>query len=91
MGGFPDRSGFLLQILVVFSMVRRCARSMTVSSNVLVIVFYSKLVLCGGVELNLSRFTPAWCIVVVAVVSSPSFASLVMAFCVLLGLLYLWI
>lgn len=91
MGGFTDISGFLLQILVVFSMVRRCMRSIIVSSNALVIFFYSKVVLCCRVELNLSRFTPAWYIVVVAVVSSPFFASLVMAFCVMLGPLYLWI
>ena len=86
MGGFPDRSGFLLQTFAVLSMFRRCARFMADLSSFLVIVSYSKLGLCGGVELNLARSTPVGGLVLAAVVSVSYFASPAMVICVLIAL-----
>lgn len=53
--GVTVRSGFLLQPFAVFSLLRRCARFTMDSSSVLVTISYSKLGLCGGVELKLAR------------------------------------
>ncbi|KAF2573887.1 hypothetical protein F2Q70_00006291 [Brassica cretica] len=86
LGSVTDRSGLLLQTFAVLSMFRRCARFMADLSSFLVIVSYSKLGLCGGVELNLSRSTPVGGLVLAAVVSVPYFASPAMVVCVLIAL-----
>ncbi|KAF3569234.1 hypothetical protein DY000_02019235 [Brassica cretica] len=89
LGSVTDRSGFLLQTFAVLSMFRRCARFMADLSSFLVIVSYSKLGLCGGVELNLARSTPVGGLVLAAVVSVPYFASPAMGLCVI-WLLVVW-